>query len=100
MVVVRTPQFRRPLLTSSAMSFCVALLVNASRMPMKKGWEPLPWDVEKDGARWKRLRRSHDPQKTLLQAVQVDLLQGIFCINLWILIFYILKCLVINSSNQ
>ena len=29
----RMPPFRRPLLTSSAMSFCEALLVNASRMP-------------------------------------------------------------------
>ena len=33
MVVVRIPLFRRPLLTSSAMSFCEALPVNASRMP-------------------------------------------------------------------
>ena len=65
---------RRPLLTSSGMSFCEALLANASRMPTKKGWEPLPWDVEEDGARRKRLMRSHDPRKTLLQAVQADLL--------------------------
>ena len=36
----------------------------------------------------------------LPQAVQVDLLRGIFCINFCILNFYILKCLVINSSNQ
>ena len=68
------PLFRRPLLTSSAMSFCEALLANASRMPTKKGRELLQWDVEEDGARQKRLTRSHDPRKTLLPAVQVDLL--------------------------
>ena len=33
MAVVRMPPSRRPLLTSSAMSFCEALPANASRMP-------------------------------------------------------------------
>ena len=70
MLVVRMPPFRRPLLTSSAMSFCEALLANASRMPMKKGRELLPWNIEEDSARWKRLTRSHDPRKTLPQAVR------------------------------
>ena len=67
---------------------------------MKKGQKPLPWDIEEDGARWKRLTKSQDPRKTLHQAVQADLLRGVFCINFCILNFYILKCLVINSSNQ
>ena len=80
MVVVRMPPFRRPLLTSSTMSFCESLLANASRMPMKRERELLQWDVEEDSARWKRLMRQ-DPRKTLLPAVQVDLLRGIFCIN-------------------
>ena len=100
MVVVRTPPFRRPHLTSSAMSFCEALLANASRTPTKKGREPLPWDVEEDGARRKRLTKIHNPQKTLPHAVQADLNRGVFCINFCTLNFNILKCLVINSSNQ
>ena len=41
---------------------------------MKKEQEPLPWDMEEDGARQNRLMRSHNPRKTLPQAVQVDLL--------------------------
>ena len=71
MVVVRMPLFRRPLLTRPATYIHEALLVNASRTPLKKGQGPSPWKVEEDSARQKRLTRSYDPQKTLPQAVQV-----------------------------
>ena len=49
MVVMRMPPFRRPLLTSPTAYFHEALPASASRMPMKKGQEPLPWNAEEDG---------------------------------------------------
>ena len=49
MVVTRTPPFRRPLLTSPNAYFHESLPASASRMPMKKGQEPLPWNIEEDG---------------------------------------------------
>ena len=45
------PPFRRPLLPSSTAYFSEALPASASKTPMKKGQELLPWNVEEEGTR-------------------------------------------------